>query len=380
VLSVVDNVVLVVAGVALVVMILDASVRTFVLPRGSVVRFTSTVFRMLRSVFAIFASPRRGYEQRDRVIALYAPFAVLSLPLVSLLIIFVAYAFIFVGTEQHGWTDAFITSGSSLLTLGFERPPNLPTTLIAFSEAMIGLSLLALVIAYLPTIYTSFSRREVAVTDLSIRAGTPPTPREFLTRAHLTGFLYGMDPFWDTWMAWFTEVQETHTSYGALPLFRSPNPHRNWIVAAGAVLDTASFRLAALDMPWTPNPALCIRAGFLMLREVAGFFGYDYDEDPAADDPISVTRDEFDQLCNQLAEKGLPIKADRDQAWRDWQGWRVNYDSVLLSLSGFVMAPYAPWNSDRSPVTPLRHYPAGRNRRRIANRGGPQSGATTGTS
>src|SRR5436190_1662697 len=82
--------------------------------------------------------------------------------------------------------------------------------LVVFSEALIGLSLLALVIAYLPTIYTSFSRREVAVTDLSIRAGNPPTPREMLIRAHLTGFLYGMDPFWDTWMTWFTEVQETH--------------------------------------------------------------------------------------------------------------------------------------------------------------------------
>ena len=94
-----------------------------------------------------------------------------------------------------------------------------------------------------------------------------------------------MDPFWDSWMTWFTEVQETHTSYGSLPLFRSPNPHRNWVIAAGAVLDTAAFRLAALDMPWTPNPPLCIRSGFLMLREVAGFFGFDYDEDPAPDDP-----------------------------------------------------------------------------------------------
>jgi hypothetical protein len=375
----VENVLLVIIGAALIVMVLDASVRTFVLPRASVVRFSSTIFRMLRRAFALVASPRRGYEQRDRVLALYAPLAVLLLPLVSLLIVFIAYAFIYVGLEQHGWRDAFITSGSSLLTLGFERPPDLPSTLVAFSEALIGLSLLALVIAYLPTIYSAFSRREVAVTDLSIRAGTPPTPREFLTRAHLTGFLYGMDPFWDAWMAWFTEVQETHTSIGALPLFRSPNPHRSWVNAAGAVLDTASFRLAALDMPWTPNPALCIRSGFLMLRAVAGFFGFDYDEDPAPDDPISVTREEFDELCAQLASKGLPIKEDRDQAWRDFVGWRVNYDAVLLSLAGFVIAPYAPWISDRSPAVPLRHYPAGRQRRRIANRGGPPTATTRGT-
>jgi hypothetical protein len=374
-MNTVGNIALIIAGVALIVMVLDAALRTYVVPRGTIVLFTVTIYRVLRRFFSLLAPPKRGYEQRDRVMAVYAPFAVVAVPLISLIVIFLAYTCIFVGLEQHGWRDALITSGSSLLTLGFERPPDLLNTLVAFSEALIGLSLLALVIAYLPTIYTTFSRREVAVTDLSIRAGNPPTPREFLTRAHLTGFLYNLDPFWDTWMTWFTEVQETHTSYGALPLFRSPNPHRNWVIASGAVLDTASFRLAALDMPWTPNPALCIRAGFLMLREVAGFFGYDYDENPSPTDPISVTRDEFDELCEQLAAQGVPIKADRDRAWRDFSGWRVNYDAVLLSLSAFVIAPYAPWNSDRSPVTPLRHYAAGRARRRIANRAGPQTTA-----
>ena len=76
-----------------------------------------------------------------------------------------------------------------------------------------------------------------------------------------------MDRFWEAWMAWFTEVQETHTTYGSLAFFRSPNPHRSWITAAGAVLDTASVRLAVLDIPWTPAAPLCIRSGYLALRE-----------------------------------------------------------------------------------------------------------------
>ena len=171
-----------------------------------------------------------------------------------------------------------------------------------------------------------------------------------LRRAHLTGFLNELDPFWESWMTWFTEVQETHTSYGSLPFFRSPNPHRSWVTAAGAVLDTA-----ACDWRWStslrrPHAALCIRSGYLALREIAGFFGFDYDDDPAPDDPISVTRDEFDEVCDDLAEAGVPVRADRDQAWRDFAGWRVNYDRVLIALAGFVMAPYAPWSSDRSPI------------------------------
>jgi hypothetical protein len=44
----------------------------------------------------------------------------------------------------------------------------------------------------------------------------------------------------------------------------------------------------------------------------------------------------------------VPLKPDADQAWRDYAGWRVNYDTVLLALAGLAMAPYAQWSSDRS--------------------------------
>jgi len=362
------DVVLIIAGIAASVFVLDAAVRTFVVPRGVVVLFTVVVFRVTRRFFELFASPRRGYEARDRVMALYAPTALLALPTVSILVVFAGFTCIFEGLDQHGWRSAITTRGSSLFTLGFERPTDLPGVIAAFAEAAIGLSLLALLIAYLPAIYSTFSRREVAVTDLAIRAGTPPTPANMLIRAHLTGFLYEMDPFWQSWMAWFTEVQETHTSYGSLPLFRSPNPHRSWVTAAGAVLDSAAVRISLLDVPMTPAAPLCIRSGYLALREIAGFFGYDYDDDPAPDAPISVSRDEFDELCAKLDEAGVPLRPDRDQAWRDFAGWRVNYDRVLVTLAGFVMAPYAPWVSDRSPIEPLKHYGWGRRRVEITRR------------
>ena len=357
-----------IVGVIAVVIVLDAAVRTFVVPRGTVVLFTVVVFRVTRWFFKLFAGPRRTYEARDRVLAVYAPIALLALPFTSLVIVFGAFTLIFVGLESHGWRSAIMTSGSSLLTLGFERPPDMPSVFAAFTEAVIGLSLLALLIAYLPTIYNTFSKREIAVTDLAIRAGTPPTPGNMLVRAHLTGFLTQMDTFWESWMAWFTEVQETHTSYGSLTFFRSPNPHRSWITAAGAVLDTASIRLALIDIPWSPDAALCIRSGYLALREVAGFFGFDYDDSPAPDDPISVTRDEFDELCARLDAAGVPLHSDKDKAWRDFAGWRVNYDRVLVTLAGYVMAPYAPWVSDRSPVVPMPYYAWGRRRVEITRR------------
>jgi hypothetical protein len=73
-----------------------------------------------------------------------------------------------------------------------------------------------------------------------------------------------------------------------------------------------------------------------------------YPPDPRPDDLIAVTRDEFDEAYERLAAAGLPTVGDSEQAWRDFAGWRVNYDAVLLNLSGLVNAPFAPWSADRS--------------------------------
>ena len=74
----------------------------------------------------------------------------------------------------------------------------------------------------------------------------------------------------------------------------------------------------------------------------------DFDPDPEPDDPISIARSEFNDAYEQLGGYGVPVRPDRERAWHDFAGWRVNYDSVLLALAGLTMAPYAPWSSDRS--------------------------------
>ena len=101
---------------------------------------------------------------------------------------------------------------------------------------------------------------------------------------------------------------------------------------------------------------MCIRAGYLALRSIVDFFGLPYDSNPNPDGPISVTREEFEAVCRELEEAGVPLKADRDQAWRDFAGWRVNYDRVLLILAGLTMAPQAPWSGDRPIRLPLRLF------------------------
>jgi hypothetical protein len=91
--------------------------------------------------------------------------------------------------------------------------------------------------------------------------------------------------------------------------------------------------------------------GYLALRRIGELFHVQYKHKPSfPEDPISITRPEFDAALDKLAAAGVPLKADRDAAWQDFGGWRVNYDSTLHSLADLVMAPEAPWSSDRAPV------------------------------
>ena len=90
-----------------------------------------------------------------------------------------------------------------------------------------------------------------------------------------------------------------------------------------------------------------IRSGYLCLRHLAEFFNIPVDHDPRPNDPISVTREEFDAAADRLQASGVPVRRDRDQCWRDFAGWRVNYDRALVQLAKLSMAPLAPWSSDR---------------------------------
>jgi hypothetical protein len=105
---------------------------------------------------------------------------------------------------------------------------------------------------------------------------------------------------------------------------------------------------STLDIPADAQADLCIRAGYITLRRICDFFHIPYNASPRPDDPISIARVEFDRVYDDLAAQGVPLKADRDRAWRDFAGWRVNYDVPLLALCALTMAPYAPWSSDRS--------------------------------
>jgi hypothetical protein len=337
-----------VLGAIVVLRTLLSAIRTVVVPRAQKAWLTRFHFVMVLRVFRLFARPSQPFEERDRIMALYAPIALVLLPAVWLLLIITGFAGIYWAIHEETLGESFVLSGSSATTLGFLRPEHDWVTALSFLEAAIGLGVVALMISYLPTIYSAFARREALVGMLEVRAGSPASAGMLFARYETIGRLEWIEEdLFVRWEQWFTEVEESHTSQPALCFFRSPHPERSWIIAAGLVLDTAALRASAVDIPRDARTDLMIRTGFLALRRIADYFDMYYDPDPRPGDPISVTRPEFDAALVELEAAGLPLKADRDQAWIDFAGWRVNYDSVLLQLAQMVMAPPANWITDR---------------------------------
>jgi hypothetical protein len=348
-----------VAGATIVMATLTSAVKTVVVPRAEPVLLARWVFVSLRKTFDMRVGRAATWEDADRIMSRFAPFALLTLPLVWVAAVLLGFMPIYWALGVDWPRHAFEQSGSSLLTLGFAVDHDAPVIAATFVQATLGLGLVALLISFLPTMYQQFSRREVLVSQLDVRAGTPPTPVALFRRAKRIGWIEELDGFWLEWERWFTEVEESHTSYLSLPFFRSPHSGRSWITAAGAVLDSASLRASAIDLPRSWQAQLCLRAGYLALRRIAQPYGIRFDPDPAPTDPISITRDEFDQVLAELAAVGVPLRSDRDQAWRDFAGWRVNYDTALLALCGLLMAPLSPWSSDRAINYRVHLVPAG---------------------
>lgn len=337
-----------VLGALLVLITLLSAVKTLVLPRALQDVITDSTFRAMRWLFNLRLRRTVQYQIRDRLMAFYAPISLLVLLPVWLLLVTLGYTGMFWALGARGWYQAFLLSGSSLLTLGFAKAANLIQLCLVYSEATIGLLLIALLIAYLPTMYAAFQRRESAVSLLEVRAGSPPSAVEMLKRFNRIHGLNRLSETWETWESWFVHLQESHTSLAALVFFRSPQPKHSWVIAAGTVLDAAALTLSTLDIPHDYQADLCLRAGYLALRNIADLFRLPYNPNPQPDDPISISRAEFNAACEDMINNDLPVKLNRDQAWRDFAGWRVNYDQVLLSLAELTQAPQAPWSGDRS--------------------------------
>jgi hypothetical protein len=332
-------------GVSVLVLVLDAAIRTFLLPRAANVRLSHLISRSIEHIFSMLAHSKRPYEKRDQILALFPSMVLLSYQGLWLALTLIAFAFGFVAAGVSNFARAFEISGSSIFTLGTTSGHGGAQIALGYIEAGVGLTLLALLIAFIPPLYAAFQRREISVSRLSVRAGVPATPWGILEIAHSVDSYGLLDELWREWEQWFIELGETHSTLTILNYYRSPTPDQTWIGSAATVLDAAALFNSVIDLPPSPTAGLCIRSGWLNLRRIADYFHICYPIEANWKQTISVSREEFDLVLARLERSGVPLIADREAGWRDFVGWRANYDQIIETSYRLFNCPRVDWRT-----------------------------------
>ena len=340
------------AGVIVVVGTAGSLVRTLILPRGLTSRLAVFVGRkVVWKSFLLVANRFESYESKDRILALSGPVSLLALLVTWLLSFFLGFALMLWPLIDGTFSEALRESGSSLFTLGITGGAAPGANVVYFLAAATGLMVVALQIAYLPTLYASFNRRETLVTMLQSRAGAPAWGPEILVRAHLVGLMPNLPDLYAEWERWAADVAESHTNYPVLVWWRSPHPLRSWILAMIALMDSAAMYNALAPKSAPIEGRLVLRMGFTCLRSIAEVMRIPFDPDPLPTDPIELTYEEFAGGVHRLEQVGFPMERTIEEAWDHFKGWRVNYEGVAYALADAVVAPPGPWSGER------RHLP-----------------------
>ena len=336
-------------GLFLVIGTTSSLIRTLVVPRALVSKLSVAVARsFVRRTFLFIAERFSSYETKDKILALSAPVSLLVLLIVWLGLYGFGYGLILWAFLDGPFLAALREAGSSLLTLGIASTTSGAATVIDFFAAFTGLIVIALQIAYLPTIYSAFNRRETLVTMLQSRAGAPAWGPEIVVRHYAVGLMDNLPEFYAEWERWSAEVAESHTNYPVLITFRSPHPLRSWALGLLAVMDSAALILAVAPKLAPIQARLCIRMGFTALRHIADVSRISYDIDPFPDDPIELTYEEFLKGIARLEDVGFPVERTPEEAWPHFRGWRVNYESIAYELMERIVAPPGPWSGERT--------------------------------
>lgn len=332
-------------------------IRTLIVPRGLASKTVALVTKLTRGVFLALANRSSDFATKDRILVLHGPAMLIAILVVWLAAFLLGFTLMLLPFVDSGFSQAMREAGSSMLTLGYAGTDGLGATAVHFFAAATGLITVALQIAYLPTLYSAFNRRETLVTMLQSRAGAPAWGPEILNRHHLVGLMDNLPYLFTEWEQWSADVAESHSSYPMLVYFRSPAPLRSWIVSLLAVMDAAAMHASFNPSQSTIEARLCIRMGFLCLREIAGAIGIGYDPDPMPHDPIELTYEDFVGAHHKLSESGYPMEVSPEEAWPHFRGWRVNYEAISYAIADHVVAPPGPWSGGRTHLPGMAIVP-----------------------
>jgi hypothetical protein len=356
-------------GVLLVVTSASSVIGTLIVPRSAASWLTRHVDALVNAIYVLITKPVSSFPRRDRILATHASAVLLCQIVAWLTMFFVGFSLIFWPMIHGGITTAFATAGPALWEIGSDRARGAPQQAILDLASLIGIITVTLQIAYLPTLYSEFNRRENGVALLNARAGFPSWGPELLARTHyaLGSGVSTIDTLPDLyayWEGWAADVGESHTTYLPLVRFRSPKPLSSWVTSLLCVLDSAALMLVLNPSTAPVVPArLCLRAGFSCFQDVARAMGFDIPEpNPAMG--ISLTYEQFLDAIARLREVGFRPEREPEDAWPEFVGWRVNYEQAAFAIARAVDAVPALWSGPRRhklcPEIPPFRPPLGR--------------------
>ncbi len=353
------HILLLLFGLFLVGAVLLDSFQTIILPRRPVVRFRLTRLFFLATwiPWTRMVHMIRDRRRREQYYSFYGPLSLLMLFVVWAISLVTAFAFIYFGLHDP-FTDpwhpvtaighlrsCFYVSASTLFTLGLGDviPARYAIRFLVDVEAGTGLGFIALVIGYLPVLYSAFSAREMEVALLDARAGSPPTAGELLLRHHFDGGDQALNKLLAEWERWSATMLETHISYPILCYYRSQHDNQSWLSALTAILDTCALLITAVEGPAQRQAQLTFAVGRHVLVDIGHVFHREKAEQKLREAAFTrLNDDEFSRLCDLLRQAGISLCGDINVRAR-LDGLRKLYEPHACSMAHYLRLELPHW-------------------------------------
>jgi hypothetical protein len=238
-------------------------------------------------------------------------------------------------------------SGTTFFTLGYGdiTPVGVWGRLFSVGEAGLGFGFLAVVISYLPVLYQAFSKREIAISLLDARAGSPPSAGELLRRLAVARAAQRVGPLLQDWERWSAEVLESHLSFPVLAYYRSQHDNQSWVAALTAILDTSAILIAGVD----ECDGYQARLTFAMARHAAVDLALVFHASPQAPKQDRLSTEGFQRLRESLRSAGLKLRdgAGVELSIAEMRGL---YEPVVNALALYFQFSLPAFLPDKPPV------------------------------
>ena len=345
------QILIMIAGIACLFLALLDAFQTVILPRRATgkLRLTRIFYIATWIPWSWFATRMKNERKRETMLSFYGPLSLVLLIGVWAGALVLGFALIFYALgspfadplgQTVGLRSDIYISGTTLFTLGLGDvvPRQYIARDLVILEAGMGLGFVAMVIGYFPVFYSAFSRREVSISLLDARAGSPPTAVELLRRHSFEGGNAALTVLLEEWERWSAELLESHISYPLLCYFRSQHTHQSWLGALTAILDTCALLISGVQ----ERPARQAQLTFAMARHALVDLAQAFSLSPVKDMPDRLSEEQFRLVYDHMCQSGVRLCRDAHSSVRLSQ-MRQLYEGYAEALSRYLCMSLPPW-------------------------------------